>query len=92
MNKLFVERCCDLDLGCFSLDPVSGPAEEIKASEVREAIAKSKSDKVSGPSGVVLSEMLKAAGESGGAVGDEHLQRCHQGREDSRRLEKAVVG
>ena len=28
----------------------------------------------------------------GDAVGDEHLQRCHQGREDSRRLEKELVG
>ena len=27
-----------------------------------------------------------------GAVGDEHIQRCHQGREDSRRLEKELVG
>ena len=43
---------------------MSGLAEEIKCTEVREAIAKSKSDKASGPSGVV-SEMLKAAGEPG---------------------------
>ena len=43
---------------------MSGPAEEIEASEVKEAIAKLKNDKASGPSGVV-SEMLKAAGESG---------------------------
>ena len=35
------------------MEPVSGPSEEIKCSEVREAIAKSKSDKASGPSGVV---------------------------------------
>ena len=46
------------------VEPVSGPAEEIKSSEVREEIAKSKSDKASGPSGVV-SEMLRAAGEPG---------------------------
>ena len=43
---------------------MSGPVEEIKASEMREAIAKSRSDNASGPSGIV-SEMLKAAGESG---------------------------
>ena len=43
---------------------VSGPVEEIKCSKVRKAIAKSKSDKASGPCGVV-SEMLKAAGEPG---------------------------
>ena len=41
---------------------MNGPAEEIKRSEIREAIAKSKSDKASGPSGV-CPEMLKAAGE-----------------------------
>ena len=46
------------------VDPLSGPAEEIKSSEVREAIAKSKCNKASGPSGIV-SEMLRAAGESG---------------------------
>ena len=48
----------------YKVDPVSGPAEEIEASEVRKAIARSKSDKASGLSAVV-SEMLKAVGESG---------------------------
>ena len=46
------------------VEPVSGPAEEIKSTEARDAIAKTKSDKASGPSGVV-SEMLKAAGAPG---------------------------
>ena len=59
---------------------------------MREAIAKSKSDKASGLSVVAVSEMLKAAGEPGVQWGDEHLQRCHQGREDSCRLEKELVG
>ena len=60
LNEEFDWRRDKLD----KVEPVSGPAEEIKCSEVREAIAKSKSDKASGPSGVV-SEMLKAAGEPG---------------------------
>ena len=46
------------------VEPASGPAEGIKCSEVKKAIAKSKSDKASGHSGIV-SEMLKAAGEPG---------------------------
>ena len=45
-------------------EPVSGPAEKISVVEVRAAIAKAKSGKAAGPSGVV-SEMLKAAGEEG---------------------------
>ena len=60
LNEEFDWRRDKLD----KVEPVSGPAEEIKCSEVREAIAKSKSDKVFSPSGVV-SEMLKAAGEPG---------------------------
>ena len=60
LNEEFDWRRGKLD----KVDPVIGPAEDIEASEVREAIAKSKSEKASGPSGVV-SEMLKAAGESG---------------------------
>ena len=46
------------------VDPVIDPAEEIKSSEVREAVAKSNCDKAPGPSGIVA-EMLKAAGEVG---------------------------
>jgi len=43
---------------------VSGPAEEISTSEVRSAIAKMKSGKATGQSGIGA-EMLKAAGETG---------------------------
>jgi hypothetical protein len=43
---------------------VSGPAEEIAASEVREAIGKMKAGKAVGPSGIGA-EMLFAAGEAG---------------------------
>jgi len=45
-------------------DAVCGPSELISASEVGEAIAKSKSGKAAGPSGIVV-EMLKASGEAG---------------------------
>ena len=43
---------------------VSGPAEEIALSEVREAIGKMKMGKAVGPSGIAA-EMLVAAGEAG---------------------------
>jgi hypothetical protein len=43
---------------------VSGPGEVITCQEVREAMAKVKSGKAAGPSGLVA-EMLKAAGEIG---------------------------
>ena len=65
------------------VDPVNGPAEDIKASEVREA---------SGPSGVV-SEMLKAAGESGVEWLTSIFNGVIRGRERfPRRLEKELVG
>jgi hypothetical protein len=47
-----------------SASAVSGPSERISTSEVRAAIAKSKSGKAAGPSGVAA-EMLKASGEAG---------------------------
>jgi hypothetical protein len=50
--------------GLEASDPVEGPAEEFSASEVRAAIAKMKSGKAVGPSGIAA-EMLKAAGEDG---------------------------
>jgi len=50
--------------GLEASDPVEGPAEEFTASEVRAAIAKMKSGKSVGPSGIAA-EMLKAAGEDG---------------------------
>ena len=59
----------------------------IKCSEVREAIAKSKSDKASGPSGIV-SEMLKAAGEPGVQWVTSIFNGGIREEEDSRRLEK----
>ena len=45
-------------------DVVVGPAEEISLSEVKAAIAKMKSGKAAGPSGIGA-DMLKAAGEAG---------------------------
>jgi len=45
-------------------DAVCDPSELISASKVGEAIAKSKSGKAAGPSGIVV-EMLKASGEAG---------------------------
>jgi hypothetical protein len=42
----------------------SGPREWITTSEVGATIAKSKSGKAAGPSGIVV-EMLKASGEDG---------------------------
>ena len=50
--------------GLGEVDIVSGPAEIITTEEVRSAIAKTKSGKAAGPSGVVA-EMLKASGEIG---------------------------
>ena len=43
---------------------VSGPCEKISVKEVKEAIAKMKSSKAAGPSGVVA-DMVKAAGDVG---------------------------
>jgi hypothetical protein len=51
----------DLDV----VDAVSGPSECLSKGEVMAAIAKSKSGKAAGPSGLVA-EMLKASGEVGG--------------------------
>ena len=47
-----------------TLNPVSGPGEEITCQEVRAAMAKMKNGKAVGPSGVAA-EMLKGAGEVG---------------------------
>jgi len=47
-----------------NVNAVCGARERISTSEVRAAIAKSKSGKAAGPSGVVA-EMLKASGEKG---------------------------
>ena len=47
-----------------NVSPVCGPSERISASEVDAAIGKMKQDMSAGPTGVV-SEMLKAAGETG---------------------------
>ena len=46
------------------VDAVSGPSELKSTDEFRKAIAKMKSNRAAGPSGVVA-DMLKAAGESG---------------------------
>lgn len=46
------------------VDKRSGPCEQISLEEVRAAVKKMKSNKASGPSGVVA-DMLKAAGEAG---------------------------
>ena len=47
---------------------VSGPIEAVTTEEVRAAIGKMKSDRGSGPSGLVA-DVLKAAGEVGVGVG-----------------------
>ena len=63
----------------------------MKCSKVRKAIAKSNSEKVSGPFGVV-SEMLKAAGQPGVQWVTSIFNGIIRGREDSRRLEKKLIG
>ena len=50
--------------GLTAADKISGPAESISYNEVKSAIAKTRSCKAAGPSGVVA-EMLKATGEVG---------------------------
>ena len=50
--------------GLTDARPVCGPSERISTLEVDAAIGKMKQGKSGGPSGVV-SEMLKAAGETG---------------------------
>ena len=50
--------------GLTNVDPVCGPSERISALEVDAAIGKMKQGKSGGPTGVV-SEMLKAVGETG---------------------------
>ena len=55
--------------GLTDVSPVCGPSERISAAEVDAAIRKMKQGKAGGPTGVV-SEMLKAAGETGTRVDD----------------------
>ena len=50
--------------GLTNVSPVSGPSQKIMALEVEAAISKMKQDKSVGSTGVV-SEMFKAAGETG---------------------------
>ena len=46
---------------------VSGPCEKLTYEEVNKAVLKMKSNKASGPTGVVADHMIKAAGVSGTA-------------------------
>ena len=50
--------------GSTNVSPVCGPSEKILTLKVDAAISKMKQGKSGGPTGVV-SEMLKAAGETG---------------------------
>ena len=60
----------------------------ISVSEVRLAIAKAKSGKAAGPSGVAA-DMLKAAGRG---EGDRYLQCSSEGRCSTGRLKKKLDG
>ena len=51
--------------GLKNVSPVCGPSERNSALEVDAAIGEIKQNRSAGPTGVVVSEMLKAAGETG---------------------------